>query len=161
MYLMNGLTLKNVVVVPDFQHSLLSVKRLIDSKNCKINFYAGWCIIFHNESGGVKELGASKDGLYYVLNQNINSVVGEMKHCANTALKVTNGCIESEKVSNAFVWHLILGHVPFEKLHHVSRLKICVSHVLWAKSPNNPFTLINPMLYNHLNSYSHRCMGTI
>lgn len=37
----NGMVLRDVLVVPDFKHSLLSIKKLIDTENCKVNFYPG------------------------------------------------------------------------------------------------------------------------
>ena len=46
-------------------------------------------------------------------------MVGEMKHVANTSLKVTHGCIETEKLNDSFLWHLRLGHAPIVKLHHL------------------------------------------
>ena len=78
-------------MVPDFKHSLLSIKKLIDADHCKVIFYPEWCIIFHNESQEVKGLGRSKEGLYYLLNQNIKFVVGNMQHVANNSMKVSHG----------------------------------------------------------------------
>lgn len=105
----NGLILRDVLVVPAFKHSLLSVKKLIDTENCKVNFYPDWCIIVHNESQRVKGLGKSKDGLYYLLNQQLNTVIGDMSHTVNTSVQVNHGCIEADELSDTFLWHLRLG----------------------------------------------------
>lgn len=45
MRLKNGLTLENVLVVPEFKYKLFSVNKLTNSGKCKVNFYAGYCMI--------------------------------------------------------------------------------------------------------------------
>ncbi|VFQ62855.1 unnamed protein product [Cuscuta campestris] len=46
--LKNGLNLKKVLVVPEFKHNLLSVNKLVSSEDCKVDFYAGHCVIVDN-----------------------------------------------------------------------------------------------------------------
>lgn len=121
--LKNGLTLRDVLVVPEFKHSLLSVKKLIDSENYKVKFYVGWCIIVHNDTHMVKGLGKSRDGLYYLVDENVNSLVGDLNHVVHNSMNVTHGCIGSEKMNENLLWHLRLGHAPFPKLHTLGVLK--------------------------------------
>lgn len=40
-----GLTLKKVLCVPTFKHSLLSVQRLAKDSNCRVEFYSTHCLI--------------------------------------------------------------------------------------------------------------------
>lgn len=45
-----GLNLKEVLVVPDFRHNLLSVSKLAKSENCRVHFYEQYCVILDNGS---------------------------------------------------------------------------------------------------------------
>lgn len=103
--------------MPEFKHSLLSVKKLIDADNCKVNFYAGWCIILHNDTQKVQGLGMLSDG--HLLDQKISSMLGDMTHAAHNSIKVSHGCVETERIHKSHLWHLRLGHAPMMKLYQL------------------------------------------
>ncbi|VFQ61063.1 unnamed protein product [Cuscuta campestris] len=128
--LKNGLNLKKVLVVPEFKHNLLSVNKLVSSEDCKVDFYAGYCVIVDNVTQKVKGIGESRNGLYYLLNEDIKSVVRSLKHAernsgrsvgsANTSsAKIRHGYVETEKMSETLIWHLRLGHAPMSKLNQI------------------------------------------
>ncbi|VFQ69944.1 unnamed protein product [Cuscuta campestris] len=128
--LKNGLNLKKVLVVPEFKHNLLSLNKLLSSEDCKVDFYAGHCVIVDNVTQKVKGIGESRNGLYYLLNEDIKSVVRSLKHAernsgrsvgsANTSsAKIRHGYVETEKMSETLIWHLRLGHAPMSKLNQI------------------------------------------
>lgn len=49
----------------------------------------------------------------------MNSVLGDEKCATNTFVKISHGCVEAEKLSEPFLWHLRLGHTPLQKLQHL------------------------------------------
>lgn len=74
-----GLHLKEVLVVPDFKHNLLSLNKLAKNENCRVHFYEEYCVILDNVSQQVKGLGKSRNGLYYLLDAKIEDAINRLK----------------------------------------------------------------------------------
>lgn len=120
----NGLILDNVLVIPEFKHNLLSVNKLTESGKCKVNFFAGHCMIVDHDSSELKGIGECRNGLYYLLNDDMEKVIASLKqmtlltvlNAANNHVEIKHGWVETEKHNEAMLWHLRLGHVPIQKL---------------------------------------------
>ena len=65
----NSLRMKNVLHVSDFMHNLLSVTKLVEDNQCKVNFFSGFCMIVSTVNDKVKGVRKSKNGLYYLKNE--------------------------------------------------------------------------------------------
>ena len=61
-----GLTLHNVLFVPQFKYMLLSVRKLISDMDCKIIFTSKECLIQETMMKRPWPLGKHKDGLYAI-----------------------------------------------------------------------------------------------
>lgn len=122
--LKNGLTLYNVLVVPEFKHNLLSVNKLTNSGKCKVNFYAGYCMIVDQDSSKLRGIGECRNGLYYLMNDDMKVIVDTLANpsyhtgfsAENAADYITYGWINSQEHGDMMLWHLRLGHTPFSKL---------------------------------------------
>ncbi|KAL2939167.1 Retrovirus-related Pol polyprotein from transposon RE1 [Bienertia sinuspersici] len=95
--LMNGLTLKNVLYFPTFNHSLISVKRLNDEAGCKVVFLARYCITQDERTNEVRAIGKERQRLYYLQKESVDVVMNQIKdevkkrsHQNNN--KVKEGC---------------------------------------------------------------------
>lgn len=123
--LKNGLVLDNVLVVPEFKHNLLSVNKLTSTGKCKINFCAGYSIIVDSGTLKIRGISECKNGLYYLINEQLENVVETLKNISSKPsvfnviqkpVTVTHGWVESQKMSDHMLWHLRLGHAPMKKL---------------------------------------------
>lgn len=61
-----GITLVNVLFVPQFTHNLLSVTKLSKDNNCEVTFKEGKCIVMDCESEATLGVGYLKNNLYYL-----------------------------------------------------------------------------------------------
>ena len=103
--LKNGLILKNVLVVFEFKHNLLFVNKLTIIGKWKVNFYAGYCMIVDHETSELKGVGECRNELYYLLNDDMENIVANLKHMTlstglnaeKTPVKITHGWVETEK----------------------------------------------------------------
>ena len=66
--LKNGLSLKDVLVVPSFKFSLLSVSKLTEDDQCVVSFYPKFCVVQDLTTKKVKGLGKKRAGLYHLVN---------------------------------------------------------------------------------------------
>ncbi|GJS35116.1 hypothetical protein Tco_0533498 [Tanacetum coccineum] len=66
--LKNNILLNDVLVVPSFKFSLLSVPKLTQDNNCFVSFYPQFCVIQDLTTSKVSGLGKRKVGLYHLLN---------------------------------------------------------------------------------------------
>ena len=63
-----GLTLYQVLCVPQFKHNLLSVQKLVKDSNCQVQFYPTHCVILDASTNHLKGIGKAHNGLYYLIN---------------------------------------------------------------------------------------------
>lgn len=126
--LKNGLTLENVLVVPEFKHNLLSVNKLTNTGKCKVNFYAGYCMIVDCDTSKLRGIGECRSGLYYLMNDDVKTIVETLtQHPAHytslsakqTHTHVSHGWVNASKQNDMMLWHLRLGHTPFHKLSNM------------------------------------------
>lgn len=96
------IVLHNVLHVPDFQFHLVSVQRLCKDLDCTVIFSHDTCVLqgtFQNKQQML--LGRVHGGLYKV---NVDTVSTHSK----------TGC--SAVRNDALLWHLRLGHLPYNKI---------------------------------------------
>ena len=160
----NNLMLKNVLYVPTFKHNLLSVQKLIKDTGCKINFYETYCMIVNGEGTRVIAVGKAVNGLYYLVNEDMNKVVNGVKKgnteaeipvceerrrlSASCKVNLPNTISGVPQNSSTTLWHQRLGHAPLAKLSHIEGLKefdrhshdVCITCPL-AKFTKLPYTL--------------------
>lgn len=138
--LKHNLVLHNVLHVPDFRFNLISINKLTSHLNCQISFSSSHCFIQVHSMSTPMLLGKHKNGLYYVDTQlkkeddlyNTNIVANStvMPFVESSANKFCNGVSLSDQNSycnvshiprnekfSLLLWHLRLGHLPFNKLH--------------------------------------------
>lgn len=107
----NGITLYNVMHVPGFKYNLISAHQLCKDLNCSIIFTHDKCILQELSQKSSLVLGELKSGLY---------AVTEDKGMISKGVAVVASEGKTETGSEeAKLWHLRLGHMPFNKLHHV------------------------------------------
>ncbi|CAH9112219.1 unnamed protein product [Cuscuta epithymum] len=104
LYLPNGLHLKRVLYIPQFQCNLISVSRLTSDLNCTLTFFSDFCVFQDLSTRKLIGVGKFRDGLYYLESQKSEGV----------AMSVS---ITSD------LWHQRLGHASDGKIHHISSLK--------------------------------------
>ncbi|KAL2940597.1 Retrovirus-related Pol polyprotein from transposon TNT 1-94 [Bienertia sinuspersici] len=75
----NGIKLKNVMVIPEFNHCLMSIQKLTQDGGCRAIFLSSYCIIEEAESNEVKALGRAVKGVYYLVNEPIKKVFRKLK----------------------------------------------------------------------------------
>lgn len=109
---MNGLVLHNVLVVPKFNHNLLSIHKLANDTGCTVRFTPETCEHVDSTKSAVKTLGKVYNGLYYLIDSDAasSSIVNSLVNCNAAAVDVN-------------LWHLRLGHASVTKMHHISHLK--------------------------------------
>ncbi|CAL1375187.1 unnamed protein product [Linum trigynum] len=113
--LANGLVLRRVLYVPDFQCNLLSVSRLTADHSVAVVFMSNFCVIQDLHSKRMIGTGRHVDGLYY-----LRVFDGEHPVAFNAR----------KAVRDTSLWHMRLGHPSLAKLMalqpHIS--SILVSH---------------------------------
>ncbi|KAL2903847.1 Retrovirus-related Pol polyprotein from transposon RE2 [Bienertia sinuspersici] len=72
------LELKEVLYVPEFQHSLLLVSKLVKAGEHKVNFYPSLCAI-SNSTGRLVNIREEHDGLYYLIERSVQEAVSRLK----------------------------------------------------------------------------------
>ena len=71
--LINNLTLKDTIVVPDFKYNL-SISKLCRDSKCVAVFYDEICLLQDYTTRMVKGLGEYKDGLYHLVNSPLEQI---------------------------------------------------------------------------------------
>ena len=77
--LKNNIKLKNVLHVGDFKHNLLSITKLVEENMCKVSFFKGFFIITNTVNDEVKGVGTSKNGVYYLQNELMETTLNDLK----------------------------------------------------------------------------------
>ncbi|KAL2904096.1 Retrovirus-related Pol polyprotein from transposon RE2 [Bienertia sinuspersici] len=93
--LKNGIELRKVLYVPNFKNNLVSVQRLAKDDNYNVIFHSKFCVINQGGSKNIKVVGKEVDGLYYLVNQPLRSVLKMLKQVEGR--EETNECKEKEK----------------------------------------------------------------
>lgn len=120
--LRNGMRLKNVLHVPQFNHNLLSIHKLAQDGKCEVTFQPNKCVIFDSTTRSVMGVGEMKQGLYYLRNEKAYTQ-GVTMNGEKTEIGMRNKDVNL-KVNNQFsVWHQRLGHASVSKLRHIDRVK--------------------------------------
>ncbi|KAL2943131.1 Retrovirus-related Pol polyprotein from transposon TNT 1-94 [Bienertia sinuspersici] len=135
LILKNGIELKNVMLIPSFKQNLLSIQKLSKDSNYKVIFWDQYCLIQDKTSSEIRGVGRERRGLYYFVNELVNSMVKRIKEdvCEKVkAYKAMN--VEAEmtmpsrfegkkKMSNATLWHMRLGHAPMRRILKIDALR--------------------------------------
>lgn len=120
--LRNGMRLKNVLHVPQFNHNLLFIHKLAQDGKCEVMFQPSKCVIFDSTTRSVMGVGEMKQGLYYLRNEKAYAQ-GVAMNGEKTEIGMRNKDVNL-KVNNQFsVWHQRLGHASVSKLRHIDRVK--------------------------------------
>jgi len=137
--LANGLKLQQVLCVPEFKFSLLSVSRLTQDEQCYVVFYPNFCLIHDYATNALRAIGKQQGGMYYLVNEDLSqhqvNIFGKPVHvstqpCAAASLvdimsqnKLLHSQCVTQKddsvVNKDTLWHLILGHAPLSSLEYV------------------------------------------
>lgn len=122
MILSNGVRLCGVLYVPDFHFNFISVQKLTKDTGYQIVFTTNECFIQDHLMNKSWILGKIQHGLYYV-ESHLNNLHGTRQ--LTNSIPVQNFCnagqfvhntISDHDTSKAKLWHLRLGHMPFQKL---------------------------------------------
>ncbi|KAL8156622.1 hypothetical protein AgCh_001632 [Apium graveolens] len=132
--------LNNVLYVPEFQFNLISIQKLCQDLSCEILFTNDKCVLqFLSQNKREIHLGSIQAGLYSLDMHNVKSVQ-IASHLCNSA------CLSA--IEDAKLWHLRLGHIPFQQLKFVipsCNVKTCLQDTICqicpaAKQTRLPFT---------------------
>lgn len=149
----NNLYLKNVMYIPSFRHSLISVQKLALEQKCKVMFLSNYCIIQDEHNGEVKGIGRAVRGVYHLLNQPVKKILQQLKQgripateaiTASSELSVPAEVGHKEKRLNmTTLWHKRLGHAPIDRIKHIkgfdsNKEEVCLTCPL-AKFTKLPF----------------------
>ncbi|GJW16847.1 cysteine-rich receptor-like protein kinase 8 [Tanacetum coccineum] len=128
--LQNDLPLKDVLVVPSFKFSLLSVSKLTKDSNCFVTFYSEFCVIQDLVTKKVLGMGKKQAGLYHLLNipldqihqQRFAMVISALEDCSLYSFfanSMPNKSAFSVFNNSYSLWHHRLGHVSDSTLKHI------------------------------------------
>ncbi|XP_019232509.1 PREDICTED: uncharacterized protein LOC109213202 [Nicotiana attenuata] len=110
--------ISDVLFIPDFKYTLLSVSQLTKELQCLVAFFPDFCIFQDLYNGHVLGIGKEEHGLY-LLKGNSFQKSQLLNKCAHTA----NLSSESISDESTHLWHLRLGHAPIDviKRHDILR----------------------------------------
>lgn len=112
----NFLTLKNVPHVPTFQFNLISIQKICSDHDLMINFTPYVCTIQGPSMNLPQLFGRQTQGLYFV----DSNLVPTSRHSLSSMLHVNSVTSStSQRLSNAKLLHLRIGHVPYSKLSFI------------------------------------------
>uniref|UniRef100_A0A803MGW1 Retrovirus-related Pol polyprotein from transposon TNT 1-94-like beta-barrel domain-containing protein n=1 Tax=Chenopodium quinoa TaxID=63459 RepID=A0A803MGW1_CHEQI len=121
----NGIQLDNVLHVPGFKFNLISTHKLCKDLNYEVTFTHDKCLIQDPISNQCLVLANLNSRLYDV--DEVNQ--GKEQDNSGGAAVSLQSCLEEAKL-----WHLRLGHLPFNKLHLVNNNFVCTMVVtLYAR----------------------------
>ncbi|GKB69793.1 cysteine-rich receptor-like protein kinase 8 [Tanacetum coccineum] len=127
----NGIVLKDVLVVPSFKFSLLSVSKLTEDSKSGVSFYPKFCVVQDLTTRKVTGLGSMKEGLYHLANvthDKIDFVVSKLMQ--DSMQKFSLSALGNLKFDNKVprdsygLWHHRLGHVSDTKLKCMNDLPV-------------------------------------
>lgn len=138
----HGLSLKHVLVVPEFKFKLLSISQLSRDLNCAVTFWMDVCLIQEMPSKKLIGVGRLHDGLYY-----LDSGTPSFSPSATFSLATVHN-------KETTLWHRRLGHLPLSRFRFlsvgssVSDTQFCDA-CCRAKQTRLPFPLSTSMSANN------------
>lgn len=111
--LIEGLSLHNVLHLPQFKYNLLSMSALLKEGFVDIHFSTDHCYIQDKSNRKILAVGWQEGGIYKLDRSSFES-------------KITNSCFSVIDKCNKEpdIWHLRLGHVSFNTLLHIPQIKV-------------------------------------
>ncbi|GJX00624.1 cysteine-rich receptor-like protein kinase 8 [Tanacetum coccineum] len=153
--LQNGLLLKDVLVVPSFKFSLLSVPKLTKDSQCVVSFYPKFCVVQDLTTRRVKGLGKLKDGLYHLVNVSSDKVDSVFTSLVQTTLQKFACTAVNKGVSDTYaLWHHRLGHVSDSKLKHMNDFPVSLFKSCLDKCLSCPMAKFSKLPYTSSDSHS-------
>ena len=78
-------------------------------------------MIINHDTLKLRGIGEGKNGLYYLMNDEMKNIVETLTHSTfhaglnaeQTSENITHGWVEIKKQSDMILWHLRLEHAPF------------------------------------------------
>ncbi|KAL2904111.1 Retrovirus-related Pol polyprotein from transposon RE2, partial [Bienertia sinuspersici] len=130
--LKDSVRISRVLCVPEFEHNLISVNKLVKSGDCKVIFYPEFCVIQDSASRTIKGVVKAQNGLYFLVNMSrkdleklYDEILKQQKEGRNQSNKdMTKLTYNHEKVfcnvvtkkfDDVVLWHNRLGHTPMKK----------------------------------------------
>ncbi|KAL2902622.1 Copia protein [Bienertia sinuspersici] len=110
----NGIILNKVLHVPGFKYNLLSTHKLCQDLGRRIVFTHDKCLVQGLSQRSPMVLGELCSGLYTAENAQVIPSVSHLIHIPHNS----NGAFLSVS-EDSKLWHLRLGHIPFNKLLHI------------------------------------------
>ncbi|GJW16952.1 cysteine-rich receptor-like protein kinase 8, partial [Tanacetum coccineum] len=117
----NGTLLKDVLVVPSFKFSLLSMPKLTRDSQCVVSVYPKFCIVQDLTTKKVTGLGRLEEGLYHLVNVPADKVDSVFSSLVKTSLqKISLSALGNKIVKDSYgLLHHRLGHVSDAKLKQI------------------------------------------
>lgn len=112
LQLTKHILLHNVLYVPEFQFSLISVPKLCFDLNVSLLFSANKCIIQGLPTKEIIVLGSLKHGLYYADNESTQATTVVDDSCM-----LATDLRKKHSLQQAKLMHLRLGHLSIKQLH--------------------------------------------
>ena len=100
-----SLTLTDVLYVPKFHVSLLSISQFTKHNNCKIIFFSSHCIFQYMSTGRRISSGHERGGMYYLDD------------------RVTPTVLVAGQPDTILLWHWRLGHLSVQKLRLIDPIE--------------------------------------
>ncbi|KAL8145122.1 hypothetical protein AgCh_003365 [Apium graveolens] len=119
----NGLKLKNVLHVPQFNHNLLSIRKLSQDCKCEVIFGYGGCVISDSVSKSVVGVGEIRQGQYYLRNKKIAAMQAVTGGDVQKKLADEKKRLKNKSEGQYDLWHKCLGHASHSKMQHISLVK--------------------------------------
>ncbi|KAL2933741.1 Retrovirus-related Pol polyprotein from transposon TNT 1-94, partial [Bienertia sinuspersici] len=114
-----GLTLKNVLCVPEFKHNLLCVSKLAQDNDCEFKFTSKLCLIQDSQSQITRAVGKAKNGIYYLKeDEERNEEKKKTRHVmlGGTVMNDKPVMCNMSDLNKCILWHNRLGHAPMNKV---------------------------------------------
>ncbi|GKA56069.1 retrovirus-related pol polyprotein from transposon TNT 1-94 [Tanacetum coccineum] len=157
----NGIMLKDVLVVPSFKFSLLSVSKLTEDSKSGVSFYPKFCVVQDLTTRNVTGLGSMKKGLYHLVNvthDKIDFVVSKLMQ--DSMQKFSLSALGNLKFDNKVprdsygLWHHRLGHVSDTKLKCMNDLPVSLIKTSSDNCLSCPMAKFTKLLYSLSVSHS-------
>ncbi|GKB69904.1 retrovirus-related pol polyprotein from transposon TNT 1-94, partial [Tanacetum coccineum] len=130
----NGILLKDVLCVPSFKFSLLSIPKLTKDNNCVAIFFPNFCVLQDLTTRKVLGLGKKIAGLYHLLNVPMDSVDGKIREMVDS--------------------HMSSGHLPVSKMKHIQCNDVPTMNEIGSICLTCPVAKLNRLPFSLSDSHS-------